>query len=219
VKGVIVDRRVNIGQTVVSSLNAPSLFLIAKDLKRVQVWAAVNEVDISRVHAEQTATFTVDAYPGKTFQGTVIKVRLNASMTQNVVTYTVEVRADNQDGLLLPYLTANVAFVVSRHEQVLAVPNTALHWSPAPERIDPEAPAVTPPAEGGATLWVAAGARVRPIAVRTGASDGTVTEVEGADLQEDLEIVTGEVSSASSTTPPAGSNPFTPQMQRGRRSS
>ena len=84
VKGVIVDRRVNIGQTVVASLNAPSLFLIAKDLTRMQVWVAVNEADIGKIHPGLPVTFTVDAFPGETFRGEVGKVRLNASMTQNV---------------------------------------------------------------------------------------------------------------------------------------
>jgi len=98
VKGVIIDRRVNIGQTVVASLNAPSLFLIAKDLTRIQVWVAVNEADIGRLHPGQPVTFTVDAFPGESFKGQVGKIRLNASMTQNVVTYTVEVVADNPNG-------------------------------------------------------------------------------------------------------------------------
>ena len=112
VKGVIIDRRVNIGQTVVASLNAPSLFLIAKDLTRMQVWVAVNEADIGRIRPGQTVTFTVDAFPDDVFQGEVGKVRLNASMTQNVVTYTVEVITDNSTGRLLPYLTANVQFEI-----------------------------------------------------------------------------------------------------------
>jgi HlyD family secretion protein len=110
VRGVIVDRRVNIGQTVVSSMNAPSLFLIAKDLRRIQVWASVNEADIGRIHAELPVRFTVDAYPGEVFRGKVAQIRLNATMTQNVVTYTVVVVTDNLDGKLLPYLTANLQF-------------------------------------------------------------------------------------------------------------
>ena len=97
VKGVIIDRRVNIGQTVVASLNAPSLFLIAKDLKRLQVWVSVNEADIGRIKPGQPVTFTVDAYPGEVFPGEVGKVRLNATMTQNVVTYTVEIITDNSE--------------------------------------------------------------------------------------------------------------------------
>lgn len=131
VNGVIIDRRVNVGQTVVSSLNAPSLFLIAKDLTKMQVWVAVNEADIGHIRPDQPVTFTCDAFPGRTFEGRVGKVRLNATMTQNVVTYTVEVNTDNPDGLLLPYLTANVQFEVDKEPNVLLVPNAALRWYPS----------------------------------------------------------------------------------------
>jgi len=92
VNGVVVDRRVNVGQTVVASLSAPSLFLMAKDLSRMQIWASVNEADIGQIKPDQKVAFTVDAYPNKTFEGTVSKVRLNAQMTQQVVTYN---RGDN----------------------------------------------------------------------------------------------------------------------------
>ncbi len=131
VDGVIIDRRVNIGQTVVASLNAPSLFLIAKDLRRMQVWVAVNEADIGQIHPGQTVRFTVDAFPSETFVGKVGKVRLNASMVQNVVNYTVEVNTDNSSGRLLPYLTANVQFEVVHRPEVLMVPNAALRWRPS----------------------------------------------------------------------------------------
>src|SRR5438132_7803788 len=141
VKGVIVDRRVNVGQTVVSSLNAPSLFLLAKDLRRLQVWASVNEADIGNIKPGQAVTFTVDAFPDRVFKGAVApdQPRLNASMTQNVVTYTVVVITDNSDGVLKPYLTANLLFEVSRQSQVLLVPNTALRWKPNPQQVVPEA--------------------------------------------------------------------------------
>jgi HlyD family secretion protein len=139
VTGVIIDRRVNIGQTVVASLNAPSLFLLAKDLQRMEVWVAVNEADIGNIHQDQPVSFTVDAFPGHTFQGRVAKIRLNASMTQNVVTYTVEVSADNSEKLLLPYLTANVQFEVSRSDNAMLVPNAALRYTPADEQISPAA--------------------------------------------------------------------------------
>ena len=114
VRGVIIDRRVNIGQTVVASLNAPSLFLIAKDLRRMQVWASVNEADIGQIRVDMPVRFTVDAHPGQTFRGKVTQVRMNATMTQNVVTYTVVVTTDNSSGKLLPYLTANVQFEVDK---------------------------------------------------------------------------------------------------------
>ena len=138
VKGVIIDRRVNIGQTVVASLNAPSLFLLAKDLKRLQVWVSVNEADIGRIKPGQPVTFTVDAYAGQVFSGQVGKVRLNATMTQNVVTYTVEIITDNSSGKLLPYLTANVTFIVGEVKNVLLVPNAALRWTPQVEQVEAE---------------------------------------------------------------------------------
>src|SRR5262249_27485840 len=132
---------VNVGQTVVSSLNAPSLFLIAKDLKRLQIWASVNEADIGNIHSGQPVTFTVDAHPGRVFQGVVApdQPRLNASMTQNVITYTVVVNTDTSDGKLVPYLTASLRFEVSKRSQALLVPNAALRWKPNPQQVAPEA--------------------------------------------------------------------------------
>jgi HlyD family secretion protein len=112
VKGVVIDRRVNVGQTVVANVPAASLFLIAKDLKKIQVWVSVNEADITRIHAGQPVRFTVDAHPGTVFEGKVAQVRLNGTMSQNVVMYTVVVATDNAEGKLLPYLTAHVQFEV-----------------------------------------------------------------------------------------------------------
>jgi HlyD family secretion protein len=234
VKGVIIDRRVNIGQTVVASLNAPSLFLIAKDLKRMQVWVAVNEADIGRIHPGQPVSFTVDAFPGETFRGEVGKIRLNASMTQNVVTYTVEITTDNSSGRLLPYLTANVQFELSRRVGVLEVPNAALRWKPSAEQVAPafrEAfenpnlrkgnprgtldPGSRPAGGSGGdwkrgVLWLTEGAFVRPLPVRAGITDGTMTEVEGEGLTEGMIIVTGVQTPGNSQT--STKNPFTPQF-------
>jgi HlyD family secretion protein len=131
VKGVVVDRRVDIGQTVVSSLSAPSLFLIAEDLTKIQVWVSVNEADVGRIQPGMPVTFTVDAFPDRVFRGAVGKIRLNATMSQNVVTYTIEVNTDNSDSALLPYLTATVRFLVADHSNVMLVPNAALRWHPA----------------------------------------------------------------------------------------
>ncbi|HEY3320144.1 MAG TPA: efflux RND transporter periplasmic adaptor subunit [Planctomycetota bacterium] len=162
VNGVIIDRRVNIGQTVVASLSAPSLFLLAKDLTRMQVWASMNEADIGNIHPGQPVTFTVDAFPNTTFKGSVRKVRYNATMTQNVVTYTIEVETDNSNGRLLPYLTANALFEVARREDVLLVPNAALRFVPQRDEVAPSAldeldaprrrpsDARTPPGDGAA---------------------------------------------------------------------
>jgi HlyD family secretion protein len=109
IKGVVIDRRVNVGQTVPGDLNAPTLFLIA-DLEKLQVWASVNEKDIARVHVGQAVRFTVDAMPGKTFDGKVAQIRLNAQMVQNTVAYTVVVGITPTSEKLLPYLTARVEF-------------------------------------------------------------------------------------------------------------
>jgi len=235
VKGVIIDRRVNIGQTVVSSLNAPSLFLIAKDLKRLQVWASVNEADIGSIFPGQTVTFTVDAYPKRVFKGTVApdSPRLNASMTQNVVTYTVVVNTDNSDGKLLPYLTATLRFEVSKRSQVLMVPNAALRWKPNPQSVVPElradyartmrtkkasasdgppggqAPGAEKEPSDHGMLWIAAGKFVKPIKVQLGLSDGLNTEIETGELQEGDNIVIGESKGNAGV---GTKNPFAPKM-------
>ncbi len=138
VNGVVIDRRVNIGQTVVAALSAPSLFLIAKDLSKMQVWASVNEADIGHIHIGMPVDFTVDAFSGENFHGHVLQIRLNAQMTQNVVTYTVVVWTPNKDLRLLPYLTANLRFLVDTRHNVLRVPNVALRWKPRPAQIAPQ---------------------------------------------------------------------------------
>jgi HlyD family secretion protein len=225
VDGVIIDRRVNIGQTVVASLNAPSLFLLAKDLRRMQVWVAVNEADIGQVHPGQRVTFSVDAFPGETFTGEVGKVRLNAAMTQNVVNYTVEVTTDNSNGRLLPYLTANVQFEVGRSENVLLVPNTALRFTPrsqsgAPGGGEGRARASTRPSAPTAQssrgqVWVQRGNSVHAIRVRTGLTDGTNTEVSSEELSEEMEVLVGERITESDAGTGAAT-PFTPSFPRGR---
>jgi HlyD family secretion protein len=160
VEGVIIDRRVNVGQTVVASLNAPSLFLIARDLRKMQVWASVNEADIGRIRLDMPVRFTIDAFSGEVFRGKVAQIRLNATMTLNVVTYTVVVAADNANGKLLPYLTANVRFEVNRRNNVLLVPTTALGWTPTVGQVAPEyrdqpanAPSQAQPSTQPATSW------------------------------------------------------------------
>lgn len=226
VRGVIIDRRVNIGQTVVASLNAPSLFLIAKDLTRMQVWVAVNEADIGRIRPGLPVTFTVDAFPGETFKGSVGKIRLNASMTQNVVTYTVEITTDNSSGRLLPYLTANVEFELERVEKVLQVPNTALKWTPSADEVAPgfrgefekwtkegEKPAEQDKGPHGGMVWVLRGKYVEPVRVSEGLSDGAVTQIKGDGLTEGTKVVTG-IESPQTGDQAGARNPFTPQFGR-----
>jgi HlyD family secretion protein len=229
VDGLIVDRRVNIGQTVVASLSAPSLFLIAKDLKRMNVWVTVNEADIGRIRPGQLAYFKVDAHPQDVFSGTVAQIRLNAAMTQNVVTYTVVVTTDNENLKLLPYLTANLQFRVDQRTDVPLIPNSALRYRPAPERVHPDfrtayeqsrrrraiasviAPEKDRRKQGRATVWVEEDGFVRPVRIRTGLTDGIHTEVaevlEGT-LEEGTEVVTGEVQNRGGS----GGSPFTPKL-------
>jgi HlyD family secretion protein len=224
VKGVIVDRRVNIGQTVVSSLSAPSLFLLAKDLTRLQVWASVNEADVGQIHPGQPVSFRVAAFPGERFRGTVVQTRLNATMAQNVVTYTVVVSADNPDGRLLPYMTATLDFEVGRRTSALRVPNAALRWQPAPHQVAPEFRAAggqagapgAGPTEGTpkeafdrGRVWVSDGEFVRPVDVLVGLSDGVVTEVVGGELPEGTPVVVGEASADPAADP---GNPFAPKL-------
>lgn len=235
VKGVIIDRRVNIGQTVVASLNAPSLFLIAKDLGRLQVWASVNEADIGQIYVGQNVKFTVDARPNEVFKGTVAQIRLNATMTQNVVTYTVVVSTDNSDGRLLPYLTASLQFERETRRDVLTVPNVALRWQP---RSGPASGSGSGSggAGGGAggggsgadnakgagkggggrdpsrgKVWVRDAETLRSMEVKVGLSDGVVTEIEGEGIAEGLSVIVADVLLESS----GPSSPFAPKTQGG----
>lgn len=201
VQGTIIDRRVNIGQTVVSSLNAPSLFLIAKDLRRMEVWASVNEADIGQIKVDMPVHFTVDAFPDDVFRGRVSQVRLNATMTQNVVTYTVAVKTSNDDLKLLPYLTADVRFEVDERNDVLLVPNAALRYRPRKELIlaapDVPGPAAEPDApqqdEGkSGTVWIKKGNFVYPLEVQSGVTDGAFTEIVSGGLTDGMEVVLSE---------------------------
>lgn len=133
VDGVVIKRSVDVGQTVAASLQAPELFLIAKDLRDMQVETSIDEADVGRVRPGQRATFTVDAYPGRQFTGEIKQVRKAATNTQNVITYTALVSAANPDGALMPGMTANVRIVTDTRESVLKAPNAALRFRPPGE--------------------------------------------------------------------------------------
>ena len=150
VDGVVVSRQVDVGQTVAASLQAPVLFTIAQDLTKMQVETSVDEADIGRIKVDDRATFTVDAFPGETFVGTVTQIRKAAQIVQNVVTYTVIVAVNNRAGQLLPGMTANVKLVVAQKPSALKVPNAGLRFRPAGvEAATPGAPAG--PATAGGT--------------------------------------------------------------------
>jgi HlyD family secretion protein len=152
VDGVVIKRSVDVGQTVAASLQAPELFVIARDLRDMQVETSIDEADVGRMRVGQRATFTVDAFPGRTFSGEVRQVRKSAQTVQNVVTYTVLVSAANPDGQLMPGMTANVRIVTDTRESVLKVANAALRFRPPGESAAPadaRAAAEAPPAGGG----------------------------------------------------------------------
>jgi HlyD family secretion protein len=144
VDGVVIKRSVDVGQTVAASLQAPELFIIAKDLRDMQVETSIDEADVGRIRDGQRATFTVDAFPGRTFNGAVKQVRKSALNSQNVVTYIVLISAANADGTLMPGMTANVRIVTDARDSVLKVQNAALRFRPAGENPLP------PDGKGGA---------------------------------------------------------------------
>ena len=151
IDGVVIARNVDVGQTVAASLSAPTLFVIAQDLKKMQILASVDESDIGRVRDGQDVRFTVQSYPNATFSGKVSQVRLQSAVTENVVTYTVVVEVDNPDGRLLPGMTATVQIVVDRVSGVLKVPNGALRFAPS-ESAQPEAAERKAEAAGAASV-------------------------------------------------------------------
>jgi HlyD family secretion protein len=226
VKGVILDRRVNIGQTVVSSLNTPSLFLIGKDLTKMQIWVSVNEADVGKIVPGKPVTFTTEAFPDQVFDAKVGKIRWNPTMNQNVVLYTVEVNVDNSKNLLIPYLTAKVQFEVAKAENELVVPNLALRWVPASAaQISPDAreaweknqnSSSFPSGEGHSrkehhgTVWIKDGTFVRPVDVKLGVTDRVDTAVISDDLKENSEVITGDLDPSGASSQ---SNPFMPPMQ------
>jgi len=223
VNGVVIARNVNEGQTVVASMSAQTIYLIATDLKKVQVEAAVAEADIGQIRAGEKVIFTVDAYPDEKFVGKVSQVRLSATITQNVVTYPVIIVADNPQEKLLPSMTADVSIEVARIEGALKLPNAALRFKPE------SATAAAGGSGGGASggkrsspagsskpaheVWVQTpGGGLQPVKVTLGISDGTHTQVLEGKLKEGQEVVTGV--SEQPTTKQAMVNPFAPKFPK-----
>jgi HlyD family secretion protein len=218
IDGVVVERDIDVGQTVAASLQAPQLFVIAKDLSQMQILATVDESDIGQIREQQPVTFTVQAYPGRTFTGTVRQVRINSTTVNNVVNYTAVVTVGNPDGKLLPGMTATVKFLVGSADSVLTVPNAALRFTPAaaPAAGGTTRTRTAAPGTAGAstaTLWqVDAHGALIPLPVHKGLTDGTRTQVAGAGLAAGTKVVTGLGAGAEATTPSATTkNPLQPQ--------
>jgi HlyD family secretion protein len=223
INGTVISRNVDVGQTVAASLSAPTVFVIAEDLKKMQVDTSVAEADVGKLRDGMEATFTVDAYPGRRFKGVVRQIRNAAQTVQNVVTYDAVVDVSNPDLALRPGMTANVTFVHADRQDALRVPNAALRFRPPADLESPRggakearngpAAAETPGGAGAGraqgpgpgagrraegagepsdrrTVWVLRSLKPEPVRIRTGVSDGSLTEVVEGDLREGDAAVT-----------------------------
>lgn len=202
VSGIVIKRTVDKGQTVAASLQAPELFIIAENLADMRVDTAIDESEIGKIKIGQRATFTVDAFAGKTFEGEVRKVRKSAQVVSNVVTYLVDVSAANPDLQLLPGMTANVRIVTETFEDVLKVPNAAIRFRPPQSsddkttklsRGDGDKPsrALARSDLSSATIYIVKNGELQAIPVKTGTSDGRMVQVTGESIAEGMEVVTG----------------------------
>lgn len=186
VSGVVISRNVDVGQTVAATFQTPVLFQIAQDLTKMQIDTNLAEADVGGVRVGQTVTFTVDAYPEKTFSGAVRQIRLNPTIQQNVVTYDVVVAVDNPEGLLLPGMTAVVVIRVAERDNVLRVPLVALRFRPA----DPSGAAPIEAREGERIVYRVDQGKLIPLPVRIGIYGSRQAElIEGALNEGDALVV------------------------------
>jgi HlyD family secretion protein len=214
--GTVISRNVDVGQTVAASLQAPTLFLIAEDLRKMQVDTSVAEADIGKLRTGMKATFTVDAYPNERFIGTVRQVRNAPQTVQNVVTYDAVIDVANPDLKLKPGMTANCTFIWAERDDALRIPNAALRFRPPAEmlaQLNPGAGtgqqgrgANAEAAQGGGaarrshagstpdpdrrTVWILRDGKPQAVVIRTGVSDGSLTEVVEGDLSQGDLVIT-----------------------------
>ena len=208
IDGVILSKSVEEGQTVAASFSTPTLFTIAQDLTDMRVIANVDEADIGGVREGQRVSFTVDAYPDEVFNGQVTQVRQEGTVESNVVTYEVVISAPNEELKLKPGLTANVTIFTLEMENMLSVPTKALRFSPKPEDMA-EGDKIAD-CEGEKKLWVKEGNTLKAIAVKTGISNGTLTEIVSG-VAEGTEVVVNTNSLSDGAEAMAHErSPFTP---------
>lgn len=219
IDGIIISKAVEEGQTVAASYSTPTLFTIAQDLTDMRVIADVDEADIGEVEVGQRVSFTVDAYPGETFEGKVTQVRLEATTESNVVTYEVVVSASNKDLKLKPGLTANVTIFTMERNNIVSVPTKALRFTPTKEMLNPGEKIED--CQGAHKVWVREGKTLKAYAVKTGITNGTRTQIvsgvkEGAEV-----IVEMKAASADAEQEGAGDNaessPFAPGPRKNKR--
>ncbi|MEK6806949.1 MAG: efflux RND transporter periplasmic adaptor subunit [Pseudomonadota bacterium] len=202
--GVVISRNVDVGQTVAAALQAPTLFTIAEDLRKMQVHTSVAESDVGKLTEGMEASFTVDAYPSERFRGAVSQVRNAPQILQNVVTYDAVIDVDNADLRLKPGMTANVNFVYAKRDDALLAPNAALRFRPPADLMKTGGTPAPKRGDGPAnarTLWVLRETQPVPVQVEVGVSDGSQTEITGGELQAGDSLITEAV----------GAKPKTPQ--------
>jgi HlyD family secretion protein len=188
IDGTVISRNVDVGQTVAASFQAPTLFVIAQDLRRMQVDTNVGEADVGRLFAGMTATFTVDAFPNQQFTGRLRQIRNAAQTTQNVVTYDAVIDVENPKLLLRPGMTANTSFVAAQKDSVVRLRNAALRFEPDTQlltRIGVKDPLQTVSSQdpNRKKVWVLRDGKPVPVAVSTGVSDGTWSELVEGDVR------------------------------------
>lgn len=219
IDGIIISKAVEEGQTVAASYSTPTLFTIAQDLTDMRVIADVDEADIGEVEVGQRVSFTVDAYPGETFEGKVTQVRLEATTESNVVTYEVVISASNKDLKLKPGLTANVTIFTMERNNIVSVPTKALRFTPTKEMLNPGEKIED--CQGAHKVWVREGKTLKAYAVKTGITNGTRTQIvsgikEGAEV-----IVEMKAASADAEQVNAGDNaessPFAPGPRKNKK--
>lgn len=235
ISGTVVSRNVDVGQTVAASLNAPVLFTIAEDLSKMEVQVSVDEADVEEVKSGQSATFTVDAFPGQTFNGNVSMVRISPTTLQNVVTYSVIVSASNDNLKLLPGMTATTTIISESKEDVLRVPAAALRFKPPVSDSDTSKRSGRPGSGMGGERKKSGGENFGmifkkktttkdakeslydPIRVKTGLTDGNYTEIliEGSTLSVGDSIAVGSIVIGNKPTT-SSSNPLNQQQPGGR---
>lgn len=211
VSGVVVDRSVDVGQTVAASLQTPTLFKIAQDLSKMQIDANFAEADIGSIRVGQVARFSVDAFPNRSFQGTVRQIRLNPITQQNVVTYDVVIDVDNPEQMLLPGMTAYVSIAVAERKDALLVPNAALRFKPANGGTQKKETAGAKPKRDGfaGKVYVLREGELVPVAVSLGITDNRNTELLGGELKAGDRVVVGDAQTNGS---PGSSQPMRMRM-------
>jgi HlyD family secretion protein len=214
IDGVVISRNVDEGQTVAASMQAPILFTIAEDLRKMHVDTSVAEADVGKLFPEMKATFNVDAYPNEKFDGVVRQIRKSPQTLQNVVTYDAVIDVANPDLKLLPGMTANVTFVYAEQPDVLRVPNAALRFRPSADAVEargagaktaPKA-ALKPadPASRKRSIYVLRDAKPAPVEIKTGITDGSFTEVIEGPLHEGDTVITDTLGEAKPASTPGG---------------